>query len=168
MHLSISIAVHNLLWKKCCLFALFLHFTFIKIELVVWNDKKSNCTKPFIFGVRFVWEIWTNVSITCSRALWQPSGLRKNRVCCKIHPTCEANDDSYTTKNRLMLRRAAAAYCPHLSLVAKRHIDYQIRYRPYDYGTGNSSQKIKYFTWYLYFQTFSCFSLLLFSSFCND
>jgi len=55
MHLSISIAVHNLLWKKCYLFALFLHFTFINIGLVVWNEKKSNCIKCFIrIDVRFV------------------------------------------------------------------------------------------------------------------
>ena len=43
MHLSISIAVHNLLRKKCCLFTLFLHFAFINIGLVVWNEKKSIC-----------------------------------------------------------------------------------------------------------------------------
>jgi len=77
--------------------------------------------------------------------------LRKNRDCCKICPTYEVNDDTCTAKNRLMLLRAAAAYCTHLSLVAKWRIDYQIRYRPYDYGTGNSSQKVKYFTKYVYF-----------------
>jgi len=47
MHLSISIAVHKLLWKKCCLFALFLHFTFINIGLVVWNEKKVELYDTF-------------------------------------------------------------------------------------------------------------------------
>ena len=42
-----------------------------------------------------------------------------------------------------------------------------IRYWPYDFGTGNSSQKVKHFTWYLHFNPFSYFSLLIFSSFCN-
>ena len=42
-----------------------------------------------------------------------------------------------------------------------------IRYRPYDFGTGNSSQKVKHLTWYLYFNPFSYFSLLILSSCCN-
>ena len=78
MHFSISIVAHNVLWKKCYLFTLFLRFTFINIGLVMWNEKKSICIKPFIcVGVRFVKEIWTSVFITRSRALWQPSELQK-------------------------------------------------------------------------------------------
>ena len=48
--------------------------------------------------------------------------LRKKRVCGKIYPACETNDDTYTAKNRLMLRRVAASYCPHLSLIAKKGV----------------------------------------------
>jgi len=40
MPLPISVAVHNLLWKKFCLFTLFSHFTLIHIGLVVWNEKR--------------------------------------------------------------------------------------------------------------------------------
>jgi len=57
---------------------------------------------------------------------------------------------------------AAAAYCTHLSMVAKWRIDYQIRYRPYDCNTGNSSQKVKYFTWDLYFQPFRILAFFYF------
>jgi len=101
------------------------------------------------------------VHVRCGRVMW------KNRVCGKIYPACEANDDTYSAKNRFVLRRVAAACCPHLSLIAKWCIDYQIRYRRYDFGTGNSLQKIKHFTWYLNFHPFPYFSLFIFSSFCS-
>ena len=62
------------------------------------------------------------------------------------NPVCEANYDTYPAKSRLVLRQVAAVYCPHLSLIAKWCIDYQIPYRRYDFGTGNSLQKINHFT----------------------
>ena len=99
------------------------------------------------------------VHVRCGRVMW------KNRVCGKIYPACEANDDTYSANSRLVLRRVAAAYCPHLSLIAKWCIDYQICYQRYDFGTGNSLQKIKHLTWYLNFHPFSYFSLFIFSSF---
>jgi len=103
------------------------------------------------------------VHVRCGRA----NKLRKKRVCGKIYPGYEANDDTYSAKSHLMLRRVAAACCPHLSLIAKWCIDYQIRYRRYDFGTRNSLQKIKHFMWYLNFHPFSYFSLFIFSSFCS-
>jgi len=45
--------------------------------------------------------------------------------------------------------------------------DYQIRYRRYDFGNGNSLQEIKHFTWCLNFHLFRYFSLFIFSSFCS-
>jgi len=72
-----------------------LHFTFINIGLVVWNKKKSNCIKPsaltcvlFKYGRAFS----SPVHVRCDRS----NELRKKRVCCKIYPACEANDDTYT------------------------------------------------------------------------
>ena len=86
MHLPISVAVHNLLWKTVLSFHLVLHFTFINNGLVVWNEKKSNCIKPLIcVGVRFVkyGRVFSSpVHVRCGR----PSELRKNRVCGKIYP----------------------------------------------------------------------------------
>jgi len=53
---------------------------------------------------------------------------------------------------------------PPVTDCKKRCCDYRIRY---DFGTGNSSQKRKHFTWYLYFSSISYFSLFIFSSFCS-
>ena len=83
------------------------------------------------------------------------------------NPVCEANYDTYPAKSRLVLRQVAAVYCPHLSLIAKWCIDYQIPYRRYDFGTGNSLQKINHFTWCLNFYPFSYFILFISLSFCS-
>ena len=105
----------------------------------------------------------SHVLARCGRA----NKLRKNRVCGKMYPACEANDDTHSKKSRLVLRRVAAAYCPHLSLIAQWCIDYPICYRRYDFVIGNSLQKIKRFAWCLNFHPFSYFSLFIFLSFCS-
>ena len=98
------------------------------------------------------------VHVRCGRS----NKLQKIRVCGKIYPACEANDDTYSANSRLVLRRVAAAYCPHLSLLAKWRIAYQIRYLRYDFGTGSSLQKIKHFTWYLNLIHFRILAFLYF------
>ena len=45
-------------------------------------------------------ERWTSVFITPSRASWQAEPFAESRVCGKIYPACETNDDTYTAKNR--------------------------------------------------------------------
>jgi len=109
--------------------------------------KKSIYIKPLICVVCVLFNKYgrtfsSPVNVRCGRA----NKLWKNRVCGKIYPACEAKDDTYSAKNRLVLRRVAAAYCPHLSQIAQWCIDYQTCYWRYDFGTGNSLQKIKHFT----------------------
>jgi len=40
-----------------------------------------------------------NVFITRSLALWQSQQVAENRVCGKIYPACEANDDTYSVES---------------------------------------------------------------------
>jgi len=68
------------------------------------TQKKSNCINPLrwrAFCLRNMDERLSPVHVRCDRS----NELRKNRVCCKAYPACEANDDTYTAKNRLMLRQ---------------------------------------------------------------
>ena len=92
MHLPISVAVHSLLWKKVLSFHLVLHFTFINIGLVVWNEKNSNRIKPLIcVGVRFVKKYGRAFSSPVHVHCGGPNELQKNRVCGKIYPPIYAN-----------------------------------------------------------------------------
>jgi len=81
--------------KKVLSFHLVLTLHLHKYRIDRVKRKKSNCIKPLIcVGVRFVQEMWTSVFITRSRALWRAQRVAKKRVCGKIYPACEANDDT--------------------------------------------------------------------------